>query len=67
LAINFQIDDIDDIRNLKNQINFFHGLLLTKDKIKKVIKTKDELESFIEMNESILLGYYRKRADENNK
>jgi hypothetical protein len=38
-----------------NQMNFIHALLRTKDKIKKVVKTKDELESFIEMNEPILL------------
>jgi hypothetical protein len=60
LVIKSQIDDVDEIRKIKNQINFIHGLLLTKDKIKKVIKNKDELESFIEMNESILLGYYMK-------
>jgi hypothetical protein len=50
---------------IKNQINFIHGLLLTKDKLKKVIKTYDELESFIEMNEPILLGYYRKKNEDN--
>jgi monomeric isocitrate dehydrogenase len=61
LAINSQTDNVDEIRKIKNQINFIHVFLLTKDKIKKVIKTKDELESFIEMNEPILLGYYRKR------
>jgi hypothetical protein len=39
---------------------------LTKNKIEKVIKTYDELESFIEMNEPILLGYYKKRNNEDN-
>jgi hypothetical protein len=66
LAIKSQINDADEIRKIKNQINFIHGFLLTKDKIKKVIKTKDELESFIEMNEPLLLGYHMKRADEDN-
>jgi hypothetical protein len=65
-AIKLQINDVDEICKIKNQINFIHGLLLTKDKIKKVIKTKDELESFIEMNELILLGYYKKKNNENN-
>jgi hypothetical protein len=64
LTIKSQINDVDEIHKIKNQINFVHGLLLTKDKIKKAIKTKDELESFIEMNEPILLGYYKKRNSE---
>jgi hypothetical protein len=34
--------------------------------MKKEIKTKDELESFIEMNESIVLGYYMKKRNEDN-
>jgi hypothetical protein len=46
-------NDIDEIHKIKNQINFIHDLLLTKDKIKKIINTKNELESLIEMNESI--------------
>jgi hypothetical protein len=66
LAIKSQTDNIDEILKIKNQINFIHGLLLTKDKIKKVIKTKDELKSFKEMNEPILLGYYRKRGDDDH-
>jgi hypothetical protein len=56
LAIKPQIEDDNEIRKIKNQINFIHGLLLTKDKIKKVINSKEDLESFIEMNEPILLG-----------
>jgi hypothetical protein len=67
LASKSQIDYVDVIRKIKNQINFIYGLLLTKDKIKKVIKTKDELESFIEMNEPILLGYYRNKCEDNNQ
>jgi hypothetical protein len=63
LYIKSHSNDVDEIYKIKNQITFIHGLLLTKDKIKKVIKTKDELESFIEMNEPILLGYYKKRGD----
>jgi hypothetical protein len=55
LYIKSHSNDIDEIHKIKNQINFIHGLLLTKEKIKKVIKTTDELESFIEMNETILL------------
>jgi hypothetical protein len=47
LAIKSQIEDVDQIRKIKNHINFIRGLLLTKGKIKKVIKTKDEVESFI--------------------
>jgi hypothetical protein len=66
LTIKSQINDVDEIYKIKKQINFVHGLLLTKDKIKKVIKTKDELESFIDMNEPILLGYYMKKNNENN-
>jgi hypothetical protein len=62
LAINSQIDDADEICKIKNQINFIHWLLLTKDKIKMVINTKDELESFIEMNEPLLLEYHRKKG-----
>jgi t-SNARE complex subunit (syntaxin) len=65
LAIKSQTDNIDEIRKIKNQINFIHSLLLTKDKVKKIIKTKNELESFIEMNKSILLGYQRKRCTDN--
>jgi hypothetical protein len=42
LAIKSQIEDVDEIRKIENQINFIHGLFLTKDKIKNVIKTKDE-------------------------
>jgi hypothetical protein len=64
LAIKSQIDDVDEIGKITNQINFIHGLLLTKDKIKKVIKFKDELETFIEMNEPILLGYYSKSRND---
>jgi hypothetical protein len=69
LSIKSQTANIDDIGKITNQINFIHGLLLTKDKIKKVIKTKDELESFREMDEPILLGYHRKRCEDedNNK
>jgi hypothetical protein len=69
LATKSQInDDLDEIHKIKNQINFIHGLLLTADKLKKVIKTKDEIESFIEMNEPLLLGYHRiKCEDENNQ
>jgi hypothetical protein len=69
LVIKSQIEDVDEIHKIKNHINFIHGLLLTKDKIKKVIKTKEELESFIEMNEPILVGYYRKKCndEDNNK
>jgi hypothetical protein len=62
LSIKSETDNIDEIRIIKNQINFIYGLLQTKDKIKKVIKTKDELESFLEMNEPILLGYQRKEV-----
>jgi hypothetical protein len=40
LAFKSQIEDEDEICKIKNQINFIHGLLLTKDKIIKVIKTK---------------------------
>jgi hypothetical protein len=65
LAIKSEINDVEEIRKIKNQINFVHGLLLTKDKIKKTIKTQDELESLIEMNEPILLGYYKKREGDN--
>jgi hypothetical protein len=42
LAIKSPINDVDEIRKIKNQINVIHDLLLKKDKIKKVIKTKDE-------------------------
>jgi hypothetical protein len=66
LAIKSQINDINEIRKIKNQINFVHGLLLTKDKIKKVVKTKDELDWFFEMNEPILLGWKRSKAKEDN-
>jgi hypothetical protein len=66
LNIKSHSNDVDEIHKIKNQINVIHGLLLTKDKIKKVIKTYDELESFIEMNEPILLGYYRKKSEDNN-
>jgi hypothetical protein len=64
LAIKLNSDNIDEIRKIKNQIHFIHGLLLTKDKIKKVIKTKNELESFIERNEPIVLGYQRKKSSD---
>jgi hypothetical protein len=67
LAIKSQIEDENEIRKIKNKINFIQGVLLTKDKIKKVIKTKDKLESFIEMNEPILLENYRKRCEDNNQ
>jgi hypothetical protein len=66
LYIKSYSNDTDEIHKKKHQINFIHGLLLTKDKIKKVSKTHDELESFIEMNESILLRYHRKKNDEDN-
>jgi hypothetical protein len=62
LAIKSQTDNIDEIHKIKNQINFIHGLLLTKNMIKNVVKTKDELVGFIEMNEPILLGFHRKRG-----
>jgi hypothetical protein len=64
LYIKFHSNDTDEIRKLKNQINFIHCLLLTKNKLKKVIKTKDELESFIEKNEPLLLGYHRQRCED---
>jgi hypothetical protein len=47
LYIKSHSNDVDEIHKIKNQINFIHGLKLTKDKIKKVINSKDELESFI--------------------
>jgi hypothetical protein len=34
------------IKILKKQINFVHDLLLAKEKMKKVIKTGDELDNF---------------------
>jgi hypothetical protein len=67
LAIKLHYDNNDDIRKIKNQINFIHRLLRLKDKIKKFIESKDELESFIEMNEQILLEYQRKKGTNDNK
>jgi hypothetical protein len=40
LAIKSQIDDEDEILKIKNQINFSHALLLTKDKITKLLRQK---------------------------
>jgi hypothetical protein len=62
LSIITKSENVNEIRQIKNQINFIHVLLLTKDKLKNFIKTKDELESFIEMNEPLLLGYHRKNV-----
>jgi hypothetical protein len=40
LAIKSQINDIDEIRKIKNQINFVHCLLLTKDMIKWLLRKR---------------------------
>ncbi|GMO12696.1 MAG: hypothetical protein Ta2E_01200 [Mycoplasmoidaceae bacterium] len=55
---------IDETKNIKRQINYLHDLLLMKDKLKRVIKTRDELESFLEFNEPILFGYHKLRLDD---
>jgi hypothetical protein len=36
-----------------------------KDKLKKYIKSKNELDSFLENNEPILFGYYKRKRDNN--
>jgi hypothetical protein len=48
--------DADEIRNMISQINFINGLLLMKDKLKKLVKSKDELDAFLDYNEPILFG-----------
>jgi hypothetical protein len=45
--------DVDQIRYIKNQVNFIHGWLLLKDKLKKYMKTKYDLDSFLEYDELI--------------
>jgi hypothetical protein len=65
LVRKFNLDDVNEIKNIKNDINYIHGLLLMKDKLKKYIKSKNELDSFLECNEPILFGYYKKKLDNN--
>jgi hypothetical protein len=48
--------DADPIKAVKYQINFIQGLLLMKDKLKKYVKSKHKLDSFLEYNELILSG-----------
>jgi hypothetical protein len=59
--------DADEIRTIKNQINFIHGVLLMKDNIKKYVKSKDELDGFLDFNEPVLFGYHKRLKDDNYK
>jgi hypothetical protein len=52
-----------EIKNIKNTINYVHGLLLLKDKLKKYIKNKDNLDTFLEYNKPLLFGYYKRKID----
>jgi hypothetical protein len=56
---------INQIKAIKNQVNFFHDLLLMKDKRKKFVKTNDELDSFWEYYEPVIFGYHKRKNDEN--
>ncbi|GMO12445.1 MAG: hypothetical protein Ta2E_00380 [Mycoplasmoidaceae bacterium] len=56
--------DIDEKTKIKRQINFIHRLLLMKEKLKNVIKTRDELDTFLEYNEPVLFGYHKRRSDD---
>jgi hypothetical protein len=47
LVRKYNTSDVNEIKNIKNDINYIHGLLLMKDKLKKYIKSKNELDSFI--------------------
>jgi hypothetical protein len=65
LVKKYNTDDENEIKNIKNDINYIHGLFLMKDKLKKYIKNKNELESFLDYNEPILFGYYKRKNDNN--
>jgi hypothetical protein len=61
----YNTNDVNEIKNIKNDINYILGLLLMKDKLKRYIKSKNELDSFLEYNEPILFGYYKRKIDNN--
>jgi hypothetical protein len=65
LVKKYSTDDENEIKNIKNDINYIHRLLLMKDKLKKYIKNKNEFDSFLDYNEPILFGYYKRKNDNN--
>jgi hypothetical protein len=48
LVRKYNTDNVNEIKNIKNDFNYIHGLLLMKDKLKKYIKSKNEFDSFLE-------------------
>jgi hypothetical protein len=67
LVRKYNRDNVNEIKNIKNDIHYIHGLLQLKDKLKKYMKSKNELDSFLEFNEPILFGYYKRKIDNNYK
>jgi hypothetical protein len=61
----YNTDDDNEIKNIKNDINYIHGLFEMKDKVKIYIKSKNELNSFLEFHEPILFGNYKRKIDNN--
>jgi hypothetical protein len=56
--------DSDQIRAINSQINFMHALLLMKDKLKIYVKSKSELEAFLNDNEPVLFEYHKRLKDD---
>jgi hypothetical protein len=51
LLLTITSKDINQIKAIKHQINFIHGLLLIKDELKREVKSDDKLDAFVGYNE----------------